>query len=125
MFYVAKSSTILVVDDEPDLLTLLSLLLRAQGFEPVTANDGYQAIEIAKSRPISLVLLDVMMPELDGFETCRRLKADPQTQAIPVVYLSAKPRLDTGELCGVVSHVTKPFEVDELLATIHKFARTT
>ena len=120
---MAKSCTILVVDDEPDLLTLLSLLLRAQGFEPVTASDGFQALAIAQSRPISLVLLDLMMPQLDGFETCKRLKADPRTSGIPVIYLSAKPKLDTGELSGAVMHVPKPFEVDELLAAIRKFAK--
>ena len=83
---------ILVVDDEVYILHILDFSLGAEGFEVITANNGELAIEKAKQEKPNLIVLDIMMPVLDGYETCRRLKREPETKNIPVVLLTAKGR---------------------------------
>src|SRR5690606_12699603 len=83
------TARILVVDDVPANVKLLEARLLAEYFEVITANSGVDALEACENSKIDVVLLDVMMPEMDGFEVCRRLKADPSTQHIPVVMVTA------------------------------------
>jgi DNA-binding response OmpR family regulator len=114
-------STILIIDDNiTNLKTVLSHL-DAYSFEIITARDGKSGLERAESEHPNLILLDVQMPGLDGFETCHRLKANPQTQRIPVIFMTvasetaAKVR---GLEAGAVDYITKPFEAAELLARV-------
>lgn len=81
---------ILLVDDEPDILEFVSYNLRKQGFEIYTANNGKEAIEVAKSIIPHLILLDVMMPEMDGIETCEELRSDPKLQKTIIAFLTAR-----------------------------------
>ena len=112
---------VLVVDDDTDVTTLVAMNLRFEGFEVVVANDargGLAAIE--RHRP-DLVLLDVMMPRVDGFELCRQLRASPLTAALPVVFLTAKSlsadRIQ-GLSAGADDYIAKPFDVTELVARV-------
>jgi DNA-binding response OmpR family regulator len=115
---------ILAVDDEPHILKLVAFSLKAGGFEVVEASDGLAAIEMAEAQQPDLILLDVMMPVLDGYETCKRLKANPATRDIPVVMLTAKTQLteqDAGISCGASEYVCKPFTPKELVAQVRGF----
>lgn len=112
---------ILVVDDVPDNLALARTLLR-QRYEVRTATDGAQALELAKAELPDLILLDVMMPGLDGYETCARLKADERLRQIPVIFLTARAEIEDEErgfLLGAVDYVTKPLNPSLLLARVN------
>jgi class 3 adenylate cyclase len=115
------SSRILVVDDSPANIQALAGTLKDKGYQISVATNGRQALDVtARLRP-DLILLDVMMPEMDGFETCRRLKADEATRGIPVIFLTA--RAETADLVqgfelGAVDYVAKPFNAHELLARV-------
>ena len=117
---------ILIVDDDPDLQRLMSLVLEMAGYEVVTANNGAEAlIKVRNERP-DLVLLDIMMPELDGFETCRRLRKLPEGAHIPVIMLSAADQVTDkvkGLRVGANDYVTKPADSRELLARIEAHLR--
>lgn len=117
-----KSSTLLVVDDNPDNLRLLSQFLGESEYEVLVARDGETAIQRAEYASPHLILLDVMMSGIDGFETCRRLKLNPATQDIPVIFVTALS--ETGDRVkglsvGAVDFITKPFQHEEILARIH------
>ncbi|MDP1773889.1 MAG: two-component system response regulator [Methylobacter sp.] len=105
-----KRSTILVVDDTPANLTLLANLLKEQ-YRIKVANNGIKALELAAAAPPDLVLLDIMMPEMDGYEVCRRLKLDEATRKVPVIFLTAKTEVEDEELgfsVGAVDFIHKP-----------------
>ncbi|CAA7624795.1 two-component system response regulator [Magnetospirillum sp. SS-4] len=114
-------ATILVVDDTPDNLALLSSLLK-DDYRVKVASNGEKALRICGSdSPPDLVLLDIMMPGLDGYEVCRRLKADPGTHHIPVIFLTAKVELDAerkGLEIGAVDYITKPISPPIVLARV-------
>ena len=115
---------ILAVDDEPHILKLIAFSLKAHGFEVLEASDGLSAVEIAASEHPDLVLLDVMMPALDGYEACRRLKADPATAAIPVIMLTAKTQAaeqKAGLDAGAAGYINKPFTPKDLVAQVREF----
>ncbi len=112
---------ILVVDDEPRNLQLLGNLLRQHGYGIRFASNGESALDVCRRKPADLVLLDVMMPEMDGLEVCTRLQADPVTQGIPVIFLTARNQPDqiaAGFDAGGVDYITKPFAAPELLARV-------
>lgn len=115
-------SRILVVDDTPANIQALVATLQAKGYQLSVATTGRQALEVvARVRP-DLILLDVMMPEMDGFETCRRLKASEATRDIPVIFLTARTETEDivrGFELGAVDYVAKPFNAHELLARVH------
>lgn len=116
-----NDTTVLVVDDNPENLKVLGNLLRDNGYSPVIAKTGTMALEYLKKEKPSLVLLDIMMPEMDGYETCRRMVNDPNTRDIPVIFLSAKNNPDDivkGFEAGGVDYVSKPFQNSEILARI-------
>ncbi len=105
-----KQYTILLVDDTSENIALLNAALRDE-YHIKVATRGRKAIEIARTMPVDLILLDVMMPEMDGFETCRRLKEDPMTRRIPVIFVTARGDVDDesiGFACGGVDYITKP-----------------
>ena len=116
-----KKETILVVDDRADNTELLSIMLTLQGYEVEQSNRGIKAIEIAKARSPDLILLDVNMPEMDGFEACQRLKADPDTIDIPVIFISALDKVSDKIKAfeyGGNDYITKPFQVEEVVARV-------
>ncbi len=115
------SGDILLVDDTPDNLRLLSTMLTNQGFEVRKALSGQRAIASAQADPPDLILLDIKMPEMDGYSVCRHLKADPKTRDVPVIFISAlDDALDKVQAFAVggVDYVTKPFQEIEVLARI-------
>jgi two-component system alkaline phosphatase synthesis response regulator PhoP len=120
------SAHVLIADDEPDFLELISFVLRFAGFTGVAARDGEQAIEIAVAIRPRLVLLDVRMPRLTGYEACRRLRKLEATAGIPVVFLSAKGQeaeIKQGLDSGAVEYIVKPFAPDELTSQIKDILR--
>jgi class 3 adenylate cyclase len=118
----APSSRILIVDDTPANIQSLAAILKEKGYQISVATNGKQALDaLARVQP-DLILLDVMMPEMDGLETCRRLKAAEQWQHIPVIFLTAKTEttdIVQGFELGAVDYVAKPFNPHELLARVH------
>jgi DNA-binding response OmpR family regulator/anti-anti-sigma regulatory factor len=117
-----ESGVILIVDDSPRNLSLLSDTLASSGFEVAVAVNGIRALQLAKEGLPDLILLDVRMEGLDGFETCRRLKADPATSEIPVIFMTASTELSSdrvkGLSLGAVDYLNKPFQDEELLARV-------
>ncbi|MBI2502166.1 MAG: sigma-54-dependent Fis family transcriptional regulator [Candidatus Latescibacteria bacterium] len=116
-----KGSRILVVDDTPANLKLMSRAMAGAGYEAMVASSGEVALQLAERFVPDLVLLDVTMPGLDGFEVCRRLKQDEATRAIPVIFLTARDEttdLLEGFRAGGVDYVTKPFQKEEVLVRI-------
>lgn len=120
--------TILVVDDEPDIVELISYNLQQQGHTVLTASDGAQALELAKARLPDLVVLDVMMPKITGIEVAKRLRAQSETAAMPIIMLTAKSA-EADELeglgVGADDYITKPFSMQVLLARINALTRRT
>jgi two-component system alkaline phosphatase synthesis response regulator PhoP len=113
---------ILVVDDEIYIVHILDFSLGMEGYEVLTALDGEQALEKARAEKPDLIVLDIMMPKLDGYETCKRLKADPETKDVPVILLSAKGRnvdQKVGFEVGADDYITKPFSPRKLVERIN------
>jgi len=121
-----EGHTLLVVDDNPTNLGILAEYLEEQGFDILLAEDGEMGFQIAQFARPHLILLDVMMPGIDGFEACRRLKADEKTCNIPVIFITAledtKDKIN-GFKVGGVDYITKPVEKEELLARINTHLR--
>ena len=116
-----KQVCILIVDDEPNNVFLLEEILALEGYTTISANGGQEALEIASKSPPDLVLLDIMMPEIDGFEVCSRLRQNPKLQTTPVIFLTAlddeQSKLKGLELMGD-DYITKPFNTRLLLAKV-------
>ena len=116
-----KKPLILIVDDNSQNLQFLGKMMAENGYEPALARSGSQALDfIFKEKP-ELVLLDIMMPEMDGYEVCRELKSQKLTAHIPVIFLTAKIETEDivkGFETGAVDYVTKPFKSAELLARV-------
>lgn len=116
-----NSKAVLIVDDTPDNLLMLFSYLEDKGYRILLAENGETAVQIAQSKTPDLILLDVLMPDIDGFETCRRLKAQATTKDIPVIFLTAlseKVNKVQGFKLGGVDYITKPSEQEEVLARI-------
>ena len=117
----AKASSVLLVDDNPTNLGILVTALSDSGYQVRVAQDGISAIAQAAYAKPNLILLDVMMPGIDGFETCRRLKANSATQNIPVIFMTALTEVFDkvqGFRAGAVDYITKPFEIEEVLVRV-------
>jgi DNA-binding response OmpR family regulator len=112
---------VLVVDDEPNIVMSLRFLMEREGFQVEVAATGQAAVAALAGPPADLVLLDVMIPGLDGFEVCQRIRAAPAWQAAKIVMLTAKGRdveRDRGMALGADAYVTKPFSTRDLVARI-------
>jgi DNA-binding response OmpR family regulator len=113
---------VLVAEDDEDILALVVFDLEDEGYEVLTARDGQEAVALALERHPDLILLDVAMPGLDGYEVTRRLRADESTRATPVVLLTARAQVKdviAGFEAGANDYVTKPFRPDELRTRLH------
>ena len=121
-----SDKNVLIVDDVSANLQLLSLIVKSQGYTVFQASSGIEALQIAKSKSISIILLDIRMPEMDGFEFCRQLKADPQIQDIPVIFISAfddEQTIAAGFQVGGVDFISKPYRKEEVLARLGNHLR--
>lgn len=117
---------ILVVDDEPDAVEMLEFNLKANGYDVVTAADGEEALEKARSVLPDLIVLDLMLPEVDGLEVCKILRRDQRTSGIPIIMLTAKAaEIDRvlGLELGADDYVTKPFSIRELVLRVKRLLR--
>jgi len=120
-------SKILVVDDEPDAVELIEFNLKAAGYDVITATDGEEALEKARSSNPSLIVLDLMLPEVDGLEVCKILRRNGPTSGIPIVMVTAKAaEIDRvlGLELGADDYVTKPFSPRELILRIKRLLRS-
>ena len=116
------SNTILIVDDNPDILKMLSQALVLAGYAVRTAYDGPSALTEAQQQPVDLILLDIAMPEMDGFAVCRQLKRTEATQDIPIIFMTAMSDVVDevkGFQLGAVDYITKPFQFETVKARIH------
>ena len=116
---------VLLAEDEPNIVESLTFILERSGFDVATTTNGRQALEVALSDTPDILILDVMLPELDGYEVLRRLRADARTKTLPVLMVTAKgPREDreTAMKCGADMFITKPFVNSELIAAVEKLA---
>ncbi|HEY7413077.1 MAG TPA: response regulator [Vicinamibacteria bacterium] len=113
---------ILVVDDDEHIRNLEKSILEGKGFDVTTASGGNEALEILKKERYDLVLLDVMMPEVDGFTVCRKIKDDPRLREMPVIFLTAKgggEALAEGFESGAIMYINKPFTANKLLTIVN------
>jgi DNA-binding response OmpR family regulator len=120
------AQTILIIDDEPELIKLLDYNLTRAGYLAISAKDGIAGLEVARKHSPELIILDIMMPGLDGWEVCKKLRADPATASTPLLMLTAKAEEGDRVLgleLGADDYVTKPFGVRELLARVKALLR--
>lgn len=122
----AQKQKILLVDDEKDLVELLSIRLEEAGFEVITSLDGHEGLEKAKREKPDLIILDIMMPKMDGYQFCRLLKFDRQFEKIPILMLTARTQEQdrkTGLTVGADAYITKPYSLPELLNKIRSLLK--
>lgn len=114
---------ILVVDDEKNIILVLRMSLKKAGYEVITASDGLKAIELAQSHKPDLILLDILLPKMNGFLVFEALKDDPKTEDIPVVFISAKAEkedLERAKSMGAKDYLIKPIKQADLLNAVEK-----
>ncbi|MDD5668499.1 MAG: response regulator transcription factor [Candidatus Omnitrophica bacterium] len=118
-----KKRKILVVDDEHELVKLIAFNLTIGGYSVLSAYNGFEALEICNTEKPALIILDIMLPRIDGWEVCRRLRQNPQTRTIPIIMLSALSEVDDklkGFDLGTDDYVTKPFSPRELVVRVKR-----
>jgi len=114
-------SRILIVDDDPHAIEILTRMLGREGYDCVSAASGAAALETVRVKPVDVILLDVMMPEMDGLQVCEHLRSDDTLRQIPVILLTAKDDMETrarGMSLGVSEYLTKPINKRELFTRI-------
>ena len=114
---------VLVVDDDPSISRLIAMALSSNGYEVFEALNGIKGYKVARREKPDVVLLDIMMPDVDGYEVFRRIKLDPTTNEIPIVFVSAKSSDDDvnkGLSMGANAYITKPFEISRLLEKVRE-----
>jgi DNA-binding response OmpR family regulator len=118
-----RKKRILIVEDEESLLKLETILLTCKGFEVIGAFTGKMAIDKIGVEEFDLVLLDIMLPDIDGFEVCRLIRKDPHTASIPIIMLTGKKTQDDhdrGVLCGANAYIVKPFKSAMIIDEINR-----
>jgi DNA-binding response OmpR family regulator len=123
---MSDNQRILIIEDEADIVTALKIRLEANGYEVVSAADGADGLHKARTENPALIILDIMLPKLDGYKIARMLKFDEKFSAIPIVMLMAKVQeadILKGKEAGADAYITKPFKSDELLAEIKKLLK--
>ena len=116
-----KQKRILVVDDESDMVDIVKLNLELQGYHVLSAMDGQEGLRMVKEQQPDLILLDVMMPQMNGYQVCRLLKFDDQYKHIPIILLTARARTEDrkeAQAVGADSFITKPFSMSDLLTKV-------
>jgi DNA-binding response OmpR family regulator len=117
---------ILIIDDEADLVDMLSLRLQANDYEVITAADGQEGLDKARKEKPDLIILDLMLPKMDGYKVCRMLKFDEKFKQIPIILFTARAQesdVRLGEEVGADAYLTKPFEPDVLLAKMKELIK--
>ena len=120
---MADKKKILVVEDEPHIIKLISFILKSSGYDVIEAEIGAAGLKKAKTEKPDMIILDVMMPKMDGFEVAKKLKADPATRNIPILMLSSKAQFEDkmkGIDSGATDYITKPFDKQELLEKVRE-----
>jgi two-component system alkaline phosphatase synthesis response regulator PhoP len=120
---VIQKRKILIVEDEKELVRLISFHMTTAGYDVVSANNGIEALEICQTQKPALIILDIMLPRIDGWQVCKRLKQDSQTASIPIIILSALSEANDklkGFDLGVDDYVTKPFSPRELVVRVKR-----
>lgn len=123
---MAEKQTILIVEDDLDLAEMLSAYFRVQGYEVLTAAWGEDAVRLALDHSPNVILLDIRLPDIDGYEVCRRVRTQRRTEAIPIIFLTERrDRIDKlqGLELGVVDYITKPFDIQELRLRVRNALR--
>lgn len=118
---------IVIAEDEPDIRDLVTFTLQFAGHQVVPTANGAEAVEAVKREHPDIVLMDVRMPKMSGYEACRTLKADPETAPIPVVFLSAKGQeseVKEGLAAGAIAYILKPFSPDELINRVQEILQS-
>jgi len=118
----SNKKKILIVDDEPDIVETLKFLIESEGFESIIALDGEEALKKAKEENPDIMILDVMLPKINGYKVCRLLKFDSKYKHIPILMVTARSQEEDkviGEETGADEYITKPFDINELLEKIH------
>lgn len=121
-------SKILLVEDERDMVYAVNLQLEAEGYDVVNAYDGYTGFEKAKSEKPDLIILDLMLPKIEGYKICRMLKFDEEYRKIPIIIFTARAQesdKETSETVGADAYITKPFEPAVLLSKIKELLKKT
>jgi CheY-like chemotaxis protein len=119
----ASKKKILICDDDPVILRLLQVNLEIEGYAVVSAHNGEEAVDLAVQERPNLIILDIMMPRMDGYQAAQALRSLTETKDIPLVFLSAKAQqadIDEGRTFGVTDYLTKPFDPTELLDVIDR-----
>ncbi|MFC1718126.1 response regulator transcription factor [Candidatus Poribacteria bacterium] len=117
-------SRILLVDDEPDIVETVSFMLQSRNYQVSVASGGQEGIEKARDEHPDLLLLDIMMPDIDGYDVCMKLKGDADTKDIPIIMLTAKGESEAvlkSHSIGADDYVVKPFSLPTLLSKLRKF----
>ena len=125
---MAEKKKILVIEDEPHIVKLVTFILESDGYEVIQAFVGAEGIEKAKKEQPHLVVLDIMMPGMDGLEVAKILTKDPKTNFIPILMLSSKAQFEDkmmGIDAGALDYITKPFEKEELLQKVKECLKET
>ncbi|EKD28053.1 MAG: Sensor protein [uncultured bacterium] len=124
-----KKSKILIIDDEPEILILVKSRIESSGYKGITAGSGKAGIELAMKEKPTIILLDLLMPEMDGYEVMKQLKSNPLTEKIPVILFTAAPPEEVikkgGQVMEAVDFVIKPFDEKALLFLINRISDMT
>ena len=122
----SNTKRILVVDDESDLVVMISKALRYKGYEVITANDGQEGLDKAKTQKPDLIILDLMLPRINGYKVCGLLKKDTRYAKIPIILFTARANaedIELGKKIGADAYITKPYERDALLSKIEELIK--
>ncbi len=117
---------ILVIDDELELVKAITIRFKASGYEVTSAFDGQEGVDKAEEIKPDLILLDIVMPKMDGYQVCKKLKGNPETKDIPIIIFTASGQQDLEKRCMAVGGkavIMKPFEAPELLALVNKLLK--
>lgn len=117
---------ILIVDDEPDIVETLKFLLESENFEVLIAHDGEEALKKAKENKPDLMILDVMLPKINGYKVCRLLKFDSKYKHIPILMVTARSQEEDkiiGEETGADEYITKPFDINEIIEKVNYYLK--
>ncbi len=119
-----EKKTILIADDEPDIVETIKFLVESEGFNCITAFDGEEALNLAKEHKPHLIILDVMMPKINGYKVCRLLKFDAKYKDIPILMVTARTQKEDrliGQETGADEYITKPFDIESIIEKINAY----